>query len=56
MTHSGLRASNHARSHPYRFKRFTDSSSNDRNGIAPLELALVDLAGRDWLTFLVGDS
>lgn len=39
----------------YRFKRFTDSSSTDRNGMAPLELAGVDLAGRDWLTFLVGD-
>jgi transposase-like protein len=35
----------------YRFKRFTDSH-NGSNGKAPLELAGVDLAGRDWLSFL----
>lgn len=36
----------------YRFKRFTDSH-NGNNGKAPLELAGVDLAGRDWLSFLL---
>ncbi len=36
----------------YRFKRFTDSR-NGNNGKAPLELAGVDLAGRDWLSFLI---
>jgi transposase-like protein len=35
----------------YRFKRFTDSA-NGHNGKAPLELAGVDLAGLDWLTYL----
>lgn len=38
----------------YRFKRFTDSRGNGSNGKAPLELAGVDLAGRDWLSFLLG--
>jgi len=37
----------------YRFKRFTDSGRRTRNGKAPLELAGVDLAGRDWLTFVL---
>lgn len=37
----------------YRFKRFTDSCRSACNGKAPLELAGVDLAGRDWLTFLL---
>jgi len=37
----------------YRFKRFTDSCRSGHNGKAPLELAGVDLAGRDWLTFLL---
>ncbi|MGH2746938.1 MAG: transposase [Actinomycetota bacterium] len=36
----------------YRFKRFTDSQ-NGSNGKAPLELAGVDLGGRDWLSFLL---
>lgn len=36
----------------YRFKRFTDSCRG--NGKAPLELAGVDLSGRDWLTHLLG--
>jgi hypothetical protein len=36
----------------YRFKRFTDSL-NGSNGKAPLELAGVDLRGRDWLSFLL---
>jgi hypothetical protein len=37
----------------YRFKRFTDSCRKVHNGKAPLELAGVDVAGRDWLTFLL---
>lgn len=37
----------------YRFKRFTDSCRAQSNGKAPLELAGVDLARRDWLTFLL---
>ncbi len=37
----------------YRFKRFTDSCRKTNNGKAPLELAGVDLAGRDWLSFLI---
>jgi len=37
----------------YRFKRFTDSCRSKNNGKAPLELAGVDLSGRDWLSFLV---
>jgi transposase-like protein len=35
----------------YRFKRFTDSCRG--NGKSPLELAGVDLKGRDWLSFLL---
>lgn len=35
----------------YRFKRFTDSCRG--NGKSPLELAGIDLQGRDWLTFLL---
>jgi len=38
----------------YRFKRFTDSCRRANNGKAPGELAGIDLAGRDWLTFLLG--
>jgi hypothetical protein len=37
----------------YRFKRFTDSCRRADNGKAPLELAGVDLAGRDWLSYLL---
>jgi transposase-like protein len=37
----------------YRFKRFTDSCRKANNGRSPLELAGVDLAGRDWLSFLI---
>jgi transposase-like protein len=37
----------------YRFKRFTDSCRKINNGKAPLELAGVDVGGRDWLTFLL---
>lgn len=37
----------------YRFKRFTDSTYAPRNGKAPLEIAGVDLAGKDWLQFLL---
>jgi transposase-like protein len=37
----------------YRFKRFTDSCRKADNGSSPLELAGVDLAGRDWLSFLI---
>jgi transposase-like protein len=37
----------------YRFKRFTDSCRRPDNGKAPLELAGVDLAGRDWLAYLL---
>ena len=37
----------------YRFKRFTDSCRRADNGKAPLELAGVDLTGRDWLSFLL---
>jgi hypothetical protein len=37
----------------YRFKRFTDSCRDTHNGSASLELAGVDLTGRDWLTFLL---
>ncbi len=36
----------------YRFKRFTDSCRG--NGKAPLELAGVDLASKDWLRYLLG--
>lgn len=36
----------------YRFKRFTDSC-NGNNGKSPLEVAGVDLQGRDWLSFLL---
>lgn len=39
----------------YRFKRFTDSS-NGHNGKTPLELAGVDLQGKDWLSYLVEGS
>jgi hypothetical protein len=35
----------------YRFKRFTDSCRG--NGKSPLELAGIDLQGRDWLSFLL---
>lgn len=35
----------------YRFKRFTDSCRT--NGQSPLELAGIDLQGRDWLSFLL---
>jgi transposase-like protein len=35
----------------YRFKRFTDSCRG--NGKSPLELAGIDLQGRDWLAFLL---
>jgi len=35
----------------YRFKRFTDSRRG--NGKAPLELAGVELAGLDWLSYLL---
>jgi transposase-like protein len=37
----------------YRFKRFTDSCRKTNNGKAPLELAGVALADRDWLSFLL---
>lgn len=37
----------------YRFKRFTDST-NGRNGKSPLELAGVELTGKDWLSYLLG--
>ncbi|MDQ3766414.1 MAG: transposase [Actinomycetota bacterium] len=37
----------------YRFKRFTDSCRPHDNGKAPLELAGVDIAGRDWLSYLL---
>jgi hypothetical protein len=37
----------------YRFKRFTDSCRRADNGKAPLELADVDIAGRDWLSYLL---
>jgi hypothetical protein len=37
----------------YRFKRFTDSCRKTSNGKAPLELAGVALADRDWLSFLL---
>ena len=37
----------------YRFKRFTDSCRRVDNGKAPLELAGVDLCGRDWLSYLL---
>ena len=37
----------------YRAKRFTDSCADGRNGHSPLELAGVDLAGADWLDFLL---
>lgn len=37
----------------YRAKRFTDSRAPRRNGLAPLELAGIDLAGRDWLDLLL---
>ena len=37
----------------YRFKRFTDSSRRAGNGHSPLELAGIDIAGRDWLSFLI---
>jgi transposase-like protein len=37
----------------YRFKRFTDSCRRGDNGKAPLELAGVDLEGRDWLSYLL---
>jgi transposase-like protein len=37
----------------YRFKRFTDSCRKAENGRSPLELAGVNLAGRDWLSFLI---
>ena len=39
----------------YRFKRFTDSCRRADNGKAPLELAGVDLAGRDWLSYLLNN-
>lgn len=35
----------------YRFKRFTDATYAPRNGKAPLEIAGVDLTGKDWLQF-----
>lgn len=35
----------------YRFKRFTDSCR--KNGKSPLELAGIDLQGRDWLSFIL---
>lgn len=37
----------------YRFKRFTDSCRKAGNGRSPLELAGLDLTGRDWLSFLI---
>ena len=37
----------------YRFKRFTDSGRTTGNGSSPLELAGVNLSGRDWLSFLL---
>jgi hypothetical protein len=37
----------------YRFKRFTDSGRRASNGKAPLELAGVDITGRDWLSYLL---
>jgi Transposase, Mutator family len=37
----------------YRFKRFTDSCRRTDNGKAPLELAGVDIGGRDWLSYLL---
>jgi len=37
----------------YRAKRFTDSCADGRNDHSPLELAGVDLAGADWLDFLL---
>ena len=37
----------------YRLKRFTDSCRIAENGSSPLELAGADLAGRDWLSFLI---
>lgn len=37
----------------YRLKRFTDSRDPQRNGKAPLELAGVSIAPKDWLTFLL---
>jgi transposase-like protein len=37
----------------YRLKRFTDSCRKAENGRSPLELAGVDPAGRDWLSFLI---
>lgn len=37
----------------YRFKRFTDSCRAGNNGRSPLELAGVDLRGKDWLSFLL---
>lgn len=37
----------------YRLKRFTDSCRSADNGKSPLELAGVDLAGADWLSFLL---
>ena len=35
-------------------KRFTDSCRANNNGKSPLELAGVELEGRDWLSFLLG--
>lgn len=35
----------------YRFKRFTDSNHRGHNGRSPLEIAGIDITGRDWLTF-----
>jgi transposase-like protein len=41
----------------YRVKRFTDSRASHRNGKAPLELAGVEMADRDWPTLLLdGES
>ena len=37
----------------YRFKRFTDSCRRVDNGKAPIELAEVNLFGRDWLSYLL---
>lgn len=37
----------------YRFKRFTDSCADERNGHSPLELAGVDHTDTDWLDLLL---
>jgi transposase-like protein len=37
----------------YQAKAFTDSRASQRNGKSPLEIAGVNLAGRDWLGLIV---